>query len=389
MAAPKMERTRYPGIYKRGGRYVVTWQHRGKQYKSFHPTLAEAREAKGSRAAGERRPASRVCFGDYFAEWIDGYAGRTARGFSETSRTEYRRVLEGRALPCWGSWRLSEIEPTDVRDVLGEARRDGASTSEIRKLRAALSVMFATALEDGELSSNPARGVRIPVAVGDAHLDERAKALTRGELSVLLAAIAPEWRTFFEFLAHTGLRISEVIGLRWEHLDLGERARVRVREQFYKGERKRLKSGAGRRLLPLSAGMAAKLIEHRRDTYRGEAEPVFARRGGRELYPQNIARDVLKEAAGPLGLGWVSFHTFRHTCASLLFEAGRDVKQVAEWLGHADPSFTLRTYVHLMDEGIGDAAFMDEAVQVGKGWATSHPETAANQTEPETAKILD
>src|SRR5829696_4363065 len=55
-----------------------------------------------------------------------------------------------------------------------------------------------------------------------------------------------------------------------------------------------------------------------------------------------------------------AFHTFRHTCASLLFEAGRDVKQVSAWLGHTDPAFTLRTYVHLMDNGIGDAAFMDQ-----------------------------
>lgn len=59
----------------------------------------------------------------------------------------------------------------------------------------------------------------------------------------------------------------------------------------------------------------------------------------------------------------VSFHTFRHTCASLLFDAGRNIKQVQEWLGHADPGFTLRTYVHLMDEGVGDAVFMDTAIK--------------------------
>lgn len=53
----------------------------------------------------------------------------------------------------------------------------------------------------------------------------------------------------------------------------------------------------------------------------------------------------------------------RHTCASMLFEAGRNVKQVQEWLGHADPSFTLRTHVHLMDAGVGGAEFFDEAVQ--------------------------
>lgn len=58
----------------------------------------------------------------------------------------------------------------------------------------------------------------------------------------------------------------------------------------------------------------------------------------------------------------VSFHTFRHTCASLLFEAGRNVKQVQAWLGHADPGFTLKTYIHLMDSGVGDATFLDGAV---------------------------
>ena len=50
-------------------------------------------------------------------------------------------------------------------------------------------------------------------------------------------------------------------------------------------------------------------------------------------------------------------------CASLLFEAGKSVKQVQEWLGHADPSFTMRTYIHLMDDGLGDAEFFDTAVR--------------------------
>jgi integrase len=58
----------------------------------------------------------------------------------------------------------------------------------------------------------------------------------------------------------------------------------------------------------------------------------------------------------------VGFHTFRHTCASMIFEAGRNVKQVSVWLGHSDPAFTLRTYVHLMDAGVGDADFLDKAV---------------------------
>jgi hypothetical protein len=56
----------------------------------------------------------------------------------------------------------------------------------------------------------------------------------------------------------------------------------------------------------------------------------------------------------------MGFHVFRHTCASLLFEAGHNIKQIQEWLGHWDPAYTLATYVHLTEHGLGDAEFFDE-----------------------------
>jgi integrase len=108
--------------------------------------------------------------------------------------------------------------------------------------------------------------------------------------------------------------------------------------------------------------MARHLLALRRDSYRGFESPVFASKAGTPLRPENVYRRTLAPAA--IGAGFkvevevkgkrkersaVSFHTFRHTYASLLFEAGRNVKQVQAWLGHADPSFTLKTYIHLMD----------------------------------------
>jgi hypothetical protein len=88
-------------------------------------------------------------------------------------------------------------------------------------------------------------------------------------------------------------------------------------------------------------------------------------------------------------LHWVTFHTFRHTCASLLFEKGRNIKQVSEWLGHTDPSFTLRTYVHLMDGGIGDATFFDEAVVPAGGntGATEGTDTAASASAVDSPEM--
>lgn len=81
MAAP-LVKTKTPGIYKRGDRYVVVWRHRGQQHKSFHRTYAEAREAKGQRQGGDRRPSTKQPFADYAAAWLEGYQGRTARALS-------------------------------------------------------------------------------------------------------------------------------------------------------------------------------------------------------------------------------------------------------------------------------------------------------------------
>ena len=59
---------------------------------------------------------------------------------------------------------------------------------------------------------------------------------------------------------------------------------------------------------------------------------------------------MIRPAREEAGAPWAGFHTFRHTCAAMLFERGLNVKQVQRWLGHHSPSFTLDTYVHLLDE---------------------------------------
>jgi integrase len=395
---PKLTKTSTPGIFRRhvancaGGRcdcsYVVVWRHRGKQHKETRRTFGEARELQGQRQAGERRPTSKVTFGSYFAEWIETYAGRTSQGLSERSRALYRGTIERNALKRWGTWKLADVEPVDVRRLYSELRDDGLSTSALRLLRASISALFATAVEDGILRSSPVSGVRIPGLVGEGDQAEPAKALTKEELRLFLAAVPEDWRPFFTFLMQTGLRISEVLGVRWRHLDLGTRPRVLVREQSYEGSRQKLKTNSGRRDIPLSPRMAELLRAKRRDDFAGENAPLFASRTGTELRRPNVAGRVLKPAAKAAGLvteidgervPWVTFHSFRHTCASLLFENGRNIKQVSEWLGHSDPSFTLSVYVHLLDDGIGGAEFFDEALW-GNTRATEGPETAA---EPE------
>src|SRR5919109_4293356 len=191
----------------------------------------------------------------------------------------------------------------------------------------------------------------------ECHLE--ANCLTASRVCVLLGAMSSttieerrerKLRCLAALLAETGLRVSEALGLDWSDVEFGGVPRLRVRRQFYRGTLKRLKSRNGRRDLPLSAALARRLWTVRPADGAG---PVFATRNGTRYLDRNVRR-VLDKATERAGLEWVSFHTFRHTCASMLFDSGRNIRQVCDWLGHADPAFTLRTYVHLMDGGLGE-----------------------------------
>ena len=121
---------------------------------------------------------------------------------------------------------------------------------------------------------------------------------------MLLAELPADWQLFFEFLAPTGLRVGEAIGRTWAHVGLGEHPRIRVREQVYRGKRRRLKSGSARRDIPLSGGMGDRLLAHRRDAFTGEDSPVFPSAAGTPLSPSNVHGRVLEPAA--IGVGSLS-----------------------------------------------------------------------------------
>lgn len=300
MAAP-LVKTKTPGIYRRGSRYVVVWRHRGVQHKSFHRTLAEAREAKGARQAGDRQPATRKALDEYALEWLDGYAGRTSRGFTEQARSDYRRSIESYVIPFFAGWRLADVDRADVRRLVKSLEDRGLAPASVVKNIAPLRAMFATALDDGIVRQNPCAGLRINRRRSEADEEPEAKAMTRAELQRLLEEIPARWLLLFELLAKTGLRISEALGLDWSDVEFGAQPRLRVRRQCYRGDLRQLKSHAGRRDLPLSPGLARALWTARPPGAQG---PVFATRDGGRLADRNLRR-VLDAAGERSGLDWV------------------------------------------------------------------------------------
>ncbi len=430
---PRLERTRVPGIYKRGGRYVATYTDvAGKRRKVFAKTMAGAVAARAERvtdvARGEFQETTKLTFAAYAAEWIRTYTGRTNAGIREATRSDYRRRLgldadgnpiadeTGRctgvgAVGYFGRTRLAEIRAPHIKAYAKKLADEGLAPNTVRLHIAPVKALFATAVEDGLIRTNPCAGVRItkPADVDDEAEPEKAKAMSEDELRAVLDAILcvpcrgleqPEtgcercayWRLFFELLAHTGLRIGELVALQWEHVDLGRR-RLLVRRRFYKGGFAPPKSRYGRRDVPLSDGMARRLWRLRGSA--GDDALVFATSRGTVVDQQNVARRILKPAAADAGVPWVSFHTFRHTCGSLLFRRGLNAKQVQAWLGHHSPAFTLAVYVHLLPEDLPEVDFLEQltATEVGderapRGDETGRDEAATSGAENGSASRL-
>jgi integrase len=303
----RLVKTSSPGIFRRGGRYVVVYRDpSGRQRKQAARTLAEARELRATLTAdvkrGEWRRLSRVAFDEYAGQWIDTYTGRTSRGVREATLRDYRRVIEKRAIPFFGRLRLAEIEPRDVKRYVAGVAAEGVSRDTIRLALAPVRALFATALEEGLIRTNPATGIRLPASSTVEAEEEKAKALTEEELGQVIAAASPEWRTFVRFLAETGLRVGEAIALQWGDVDLGRR-RLTVRRRFYKGDLAPPKSRYGKRTVPLSAGLAQELWSSRA----GAADEVlvFPRRDGGILTASTAFRAVQAagKAAGLEGVG--------------------------------------------------------------------------------------
>ena len=435
----KMVKTKTPSVYKRGNRYVIAYRDAsGKQkYETFR-TYDQARREKKKRDTdvdrGTLDEQSSLTLRAYAEDWIERYLGRRKGGFRDATREEYRRQLQQYVYPFFGDKiTLREIRPKRVsqfvawlmdeqqqgerdaqerhrralerRQAKADAKGVDADTlplpvkpenptlrlsdETIKKIMAPLKACLATARKEDEVSSNAASETDLPERETADQLEEeqeeQVKAMSTSELATVLALIPDSHKVFFEVLAATGLRISEARALQWRHLELdASQPHVKVRRALVKGHMGKPKSKYGKREIPLHHDMVLALRRHHKDSeWPGQKDIVFPSQTGTPIEPNNLYKRVLKPVAEEAGVAWIGFHTFRHTCATRLFAAGRNVKQVQHWLGHYSATFTLETYIGLLDEDKGEPLALPQSANKVQTCptpihTTSHPEELAN-----------
>jgi integrase len=286
----------------------------------------------------------------------------------------YEQYIRVHAIPALGRIRLSRLTPQHLQRLYQEKLAAGLSPTTVSHLHTVLHGAFAEAVRWGLVPRNVVALVRPP---RKAHVE--VVALTVEEARALLAAAAGNrFEVLFVLALKTGMRRGELLALRWEDVDL-DKGVLQVRGTLRRTrEGLRIgtpKTAAARRKVVLSPSSVAALRRHRArqqeerraagDLWR-DFGLVFPNTLGRPMEPRCLLSDVYRPLLERDGLPPITFHTLRHTAATLLLAEGEHPKVVQELLGRAQVSITLDRYGHMTPRLMSNAAaLMDRLLDQG------------------------
>jgi integrase len=342
----------------------------GKTRKEVAEKLAKA---TADRDGGMVYEASKLTTGEYLDRWLRDSVKGTVR---ETTHANYSYITRTHISPALGRVKLKSLTPAHVRGFYGEKARTDLSAATVRKMHVVLRKALSQAVSDGIIPRNAADGVKPPRVSAPG---EEIRPLTSEECGAFLEASRGERLEALCVLAvHCGLRVGELLALRWEDADLeAAKPALMVRRTLTRGEEGRgwvvgasTKSGKGRRVR-LNRPAVAALKDHRKrqleermrlaGLWRDQGL-VFPSETGSLLNPSNLRNRSFKRIKARSGVREdLRFHDLRHTCATLLLREGVNVKVVSEMLGHASITITLNTYSHVLPDMQDSAADAMEA----------------------------
>lgn len=286
--------------------------------------------------------AGKTTFGDFARRWLD------AQTFGDSSREATELRLRLHATRHFGQREVRSIKPSLIQAWLRGLQKDLAP-SYVRTIFTNVSGVFSAAVDDGLIAANPcqAKSVRLPKR------DQRkVEPWPRQQVQAVIDGLPQRYRAIAVVAAGCGLRQGEVFGLRVRDVDfLRRRLLIEQQVKLLHGRVTIDKPKGGKtRTVPLPDIVAVELAEHLRRFPAAGDELVFTSREhlpiNRNHFNPYVWRAALDAAGVERGRS-NGMHALRHFYASVLIDAGESVRAVADYLGHADPGFTLRVYAHL------------------------------------------
>lgn len=346
---------------KEHGKRKIKWMKTGLSVKGNKRKAEQLlREMLQEYESGKKKVETHdVLFSDYIQQWLN----HVRRRVDEVTYQGYEQLAMGHIIPWFENRkiRLDEVTPELLQHYIDEkalkGRKDGKGGLSSRSLHLHKNVIYQTlteAVKAGLLSSNPCQYVELPQSVRfESHY------YTAQQLNSLFEAIRDEpLYPLLKITAIYGLRRSEALGLKWDSIDF-DTGMVIIRHTVSKVTKAvakdKTKNASSYRSFPLteearSIFQRAKSEEKENRRLFGqqyeENDYVFKWDNGKPYSPDYVTRRfsaLLKKHDLP----HIRFHELRHSCASLLINAGFGLKDVQEWMGHADIKMTANIYGHL------------------------------------------
>ncbi|MFJ9945897.1 tyrosine-type recombinase/integrase [Streptomyces erythrochromogenes] len=326
-------------------------------------------EADMSRGAYIDPKASRITFQQYAERWLGNHGADPNTGFSMESQ------LRLHAFPYIGSRPLASFQPAHIRDWVAQLKAAGLSGSYARVIYSNVRSVLNAAVDDTLLAKNPcaARSVKAPTVEA-----KRVIPWTAERVFAVRAELPERYRALVDLGAGCGLRQGEILGIDADAIDFAADT-VHVVQQLKLSRSKPVfapPKGGKLRDVPLPGPVADALRAHMKRCppvaitlpWGVAGGPLVTKRllftapMGGHVWRGMFNTDQWKPALAAAGViaereeGQESYgsarehgmHALRHFYASVLLDAGENVKALAEYLGHSDPGLTLRVYAHLM-----------------------------------------
>ena len=290
-------------------------------------------------------PAKKVAypFAAYAANWMSLYKENHLK---HTTLREYTTILNKHLLPVFGERDIRSITTDDVQRFMNS--KAAMSRKSIREMVMVLGMILESAAEDGILLRNPARSKRL---TNPSRKVTTRNALTSVELNDIICQLPrlsrEQERLFLRLLIYTGMRRNEVLGLRWDDVDLAGGMICVRRGVTYKSNMPQIstpKTAASIRQIPIPAALRQWLTTGEKDCYviGGQETPITEK--SFQWMWRRIGESIDLHGATP--------HIFRHTYMTLAQRAQISTKTLQSIGGYADLAMLQDRYVHTQKEDI-------------------------------------
>jgi integrase len=303
---------------------------------------------------------------DFLTEWLE----LTSRHLSPNTEYVYQRYLKLLA-PFLPNIHPNEIKKKQAEMIINDLlKRYKPST--VAVCRRLLATAFNKGIEWETVEVNPFKGLRIKRTSMDYTIwsvNDVERFLSASEYECAYHRGNWSYHVAFVIAIHTGMRKSEILGLRWENVDLTRKI-IRVKESIHELPNKGkyvsgTKTRSSNRNVVITNIVADELRRHRKRGVDIVAPPndyiITTINGIKPIHPRNLTKAMVKIIEAEK-LPRLRFHDLRHTHASLLLANGVNPKIIQERLGHSKIDVTLNTYSHLLPTMQADAADLLDSI---------------------------